>query len=479
MTKTQKLRNGILAADLFWVVVAMALAYLLRYESTWKDPTRIPISAFLPFLTAALILWSVLSPWLHMDGFRGGWRLSAVVSQLLLSVGGLMLILLSGGYLFREYVSRLTLVHFGLLLLAGFVLIRIAAYHLMRSRSKNGSARRAVIVGRGRLARELARKIRGHPEMLCNVVGFLEPDDGTWDSGAVRAATGTAANTPVRGVVDLLCERQVDELILALEEYAPRDLFNLTALCRSREIAVSVVPQFYNLYLSRSHLIDLDGLPVLQLAKPELSRAAMVWKRGLDFVLGAVLSLAAIPVIGVLAAALYCIKGKAFRWETRCGFRGKLFAMLRLNIDRTDSNASRFEAVLRKFSLTELPQLWNVLRGDMSLVGPRPESPHRVYRYSEWQQQRLNVKPGMTGLAQVQGLREQHSSEEKTRFDLQYLLSSSLWTDLSLLLQTVWTLATRSANRGDSIADMGLAGAANDAVRPPMQQEILESAHRS
>ena len=102
-------------------------------------------------------------------------------------------ILLSGGYLFREYVSRLTLVHFGLLLLAGFVLIRIAAYHLMRSRSKNGSARRAVIVGRGRLARELARKIRGHPEMLCNVVGFLEPDDGTWDSGAVRAATGTAA----------------------------------------------------------------------------------------------------------------------------------------------------------------------------------------------------------------------------------------------------------------------------------------------
>lgn len=92
--------------------------------------------------------------------------------------------------------------------------------------------------------------------------------------------------------------------------------------------------------------------------------------------------------------------------------------MLRLNIDRTGSNASRFEAVLRKFSLTELPQLWNVLQGDMSLVGPRPESPHRVYRYSEWQQQRLTVKPGMTGLAQVQGLREQHSSEEKTRFDL-------------------------------------------------------------
>jgi lipopolysaccharide/colanic/teichoic acid biosynthesis glycosyltransferase len=146
--------------------------------------------------------------------------------------------------------------------------------------------------------------------------------------------------------------------------------------------------------------------------------------------------------------------------------------MLRLNIDRTTNHASRFEAVLREFSLTELPQLWNVLRGDMSLVGPRPESPNRVCRYSDWQQQRLTVKPGMTGLAQVQGLREMHSSEEKTRFDLQYLLSFSLWTDLSLLLQTVWTLVTRSANQGDSIANRGLAGAADDAVGPHIQEEF-------
>src|SRR5262249_30125667 len=148
------------------------------------------------------------------------------------------------------------------------------------------------------------------------------------------------------------------------------------------------------------------------------------------------------------------IKGKAFRWETRYGFQGKPFAMLRLNVDRIACNGSRFEAALREFSLTELPQLWNVLRGNMSLVGPRPESRDRVFRYSEWERQRLTVKPGMTGLAQVQGLREQHSSEEKTRLDLQYLLSCSLWTDLSLLLQTVWTLATRSVGRRDSIADL-------------------------
>jgi lipopolysaccharide/colanic/teichoic acid biosynthesis glycosyltransferase len=155
------------------------------------------------------------------------------------------------------------------------------------------------------------------------------------------------------------------------------------------------------------------------------------------------------------------------------------FSMLRLNVDRVASNGSRFEAVLHEFSLTELPQLWNVLRGDMSLVGPRPESRDRVCRYSEWQRQRLTVKPGMTGLAQVQGLREQHSSEEKTRFDLQYLLNCSLWIDLSLLLQTVWTLATRFAGRRCSTADMELSGVLDQALEMPARQEILENAHRS
>jgi lipopolysaccharide/colanic/teichoic acid biosynthesis glycosyltransferase len=117
--------------------------------------------------------------------------------------------------------------------------------------------------------------------------------------------------------------------------------------------------------------------------------------------------------------------------------------MLRMNVDRSEQDMRRFERFLHNLSITELPQLWNVLRGEMSLVGPRPENVDRVRHYSDWQQQRLSIKPGMTGLAQVHGLREQNSSEEKTRFDLQYLLHPSLLTDLSLLLQTGWTLAGR------------------------------------
>jgi len=474
-----RLSVSVLIADLAWSVAAMGAAIVLRYGVQWSPLDKDYASHLLPFLGATWLIWALFSLFLPLDGFRGGWRLSAVVSQLLLAVGVLMLILLSGGYLFRSYVSRLALVEFGLLLLAGFVLLRVAFYLLARARLKNGGVRRAVILGSGRLARELARKVERHPEMLCQVVGFLSPDDGTTEPSSLVARSESAVRgITTLGVVELLSAQRADELILVLDECASPGLLNLSALCRDRGIKVSLVPQFYELYLSRFHLTDLDGLPVLQLARPGLTVPELAAKRVLDISLGTLLSLAALPVLLPSAIALRHIKGKAFRWETRCGFQGRPFAMLRLNIDRPLHSGSRFEAILGEFSLTELPQLWNVLRGDMSLVGPRPEARDRVCRYSEWQQQRLTVKPGMTGLAQVQGLREQHSSEEKTRFDLQYLLNCSLWTDLSLLLQTVWTLATRSIGRRDSFADLAMAGRADEAGESRFQQEILEHAHR-
>jgi lipopolysaccharide/colanic/teichoic acid biosynthesis glycosyltransferase len=474
----RRLSYAVLLADLAWAAVAMGTAIVLRYGTQWSRFDRDSSWHLMPFLAATWLIWALMSLVLSLDGFRGGWRLSAVVSQLLLAVGGVMLVLLSGGYLARSYVSRLALVEFSLLLFVGFAVIRVAAYLFLRERSRNGFAQRVVIVGRGHLARELARKIQRHPEMLCKVVGFFAPDESGTDSQSIEANSEPAIKTTTLGVVDILSAQQTDQVILVLDECASPDLLNLAALCRHRGIKVSIVPQFYELYLSRPDLMDLGGIPVLQLARPGLSPPALIGKRMLDLVLGTVLSLAAIPVLVPLAIAIRCSKGKAFCWETRFGLQGKSFAMLRLNIDRTADNRSGFEGVLRELSLTELPQLWNVLRGEMSLVGPRPESRDRVCRYSEWQRQRLTVKPGMTGLAQVQGLRDQHSSEDKTRFDLQYLLNCSLWTDLSLLLQTVWTLARRSVGQRYPVGDQQPPKGTDPAVVTQLQRDILENAHR-
>lgn len=475
----RRLSIAVLIADLIWSAVAMCSAVALRYGVQWGRFDKDSASHLLPFLVATWLIWPLLSMALALDGFSGGWRLSAAVSQLVLAVGGLMLIVLSGGYLDRRYVSRLALVEFCLLLFVGFVLIRLGAYVALRARSRNGLAQRVVIVGRGHLARELARKIQRHPEMLCKVVGFFAPDDGGTKMGSPVVNQGATVRTGTLGVVDILSAQQTDQVILVLEECISPDLLSLAALCRQRGIKISLVPQFYELYLSRSHLTDLGGIPILQLARPGLTPPALVGKRALDLILGSLLSLVSAPVLVALAAVIRPTKGRAFRWEMRCGLQGKPFAMLRLNVDRTANCGSRFEEALRELSLTELPQLWNVLRGDMSLVGPRPESRDRVCRYSEWQRQRLAVKPGMTGLAQVQGLREQHSSEEKTRFDLQYLLNCSLWTDLSLLLQTVWTLVTRSAVRRPLISQPGPLGTNDEVSGPHLQRDVLENAHRS
>src|SRR5437879_9378026 len=149
---------------------------------------------------------------------------------------------------------------------------------------------------------------------------------------------------------------------------------------------------------------------------------------------------------------------------------------LRVDVERSALDFTLPQLRLMRRSITALPQLLNGLTGEMSLVGPRPESRDRVDHYTEWERQRLTVKPGITGLAQVHGLREQHSSEEKCRFDLQYLLDSSAFLDLLLLLQTIWTLVRRSF-RGSSISTAPAAtGSRKDT---PTLEEIVQSAHRT
>jgi lipopolysaccharide/colanic/teichoic acid biosynthesis glycosyltransferase len=190
----------------------------------------------------------------------------------------------------------------------------------------------------------------------------------------------------------------------------------------------------------------------------------------MDLIIAATLLVPAWIFLVPFCAALWLKKRRAVRSETRCGQYGHYFQILRLNVDRPVRSRSGLEFLLDRMSITELPQLWNVLSGQMSLVGPRPDPIVRTSQYSDWQQRRLKVKPGMTGLAQVHGLREFSSSEQKTRFDLQYAINPYLLWDVSLLLQTIWTLFLRMFSvqkRGtfDVNWEMGTTGDMPDAHR--------------
>jgi lipopolysaccharide/colanic/teichoic acid biosynthesis glycosyltransferase len=481
--KPEQLRNWILAADLAWVPVALAAEQAL---CSGLHCSQLPLgpSNFLVYVGCTVFAWVLLSENMHLDGFRGGWRLSALISHLLLGAGLLMVLLLAVEIVSERYVGRLTLSVFCLFLLMGFLGIRWLALRRVLRRYQDGQVHRVVILGSDRLASELAAKFNHHPELLCKVIGFLCPGAEAPAARPSRDTPAGPATVSTMEVIGLLRQHNVDELVMA-HTPASNEILNLVALCRQQAIRVSLVPQPYELYLSRPSLLDLGGLPLLQLGEMGPPASARIGKRLLDLGLGFVLALSSLPVVLVCGAALRFSTGSAFRWERRIGWQGAQFSMLRLNVDHTPQGGSGFERMLWHFSISELPQFWNVLRGDMSLVGPRPEGPERAHCYSAWQQQRLSVKPGMTGLAQVHGLREQHPSEDKTRHDLQYMLHLSLFKDLSLLIETIWTLLLRLVKiprRAPSGTTPGAGTALHSISYSPSTQpfpEMLQHAHRT
>ena len=474
--KKQRLQHWILVGDVVWAFIALPLAYVMRYGLTWHGPTDGTFFTFVPPLLVAVAAWALIFSWMKLDGFRRGWDLPATLSQLFLALCLLMAILMAGAYLLRIFLSRLTLSYFGILLFIGFLSIRCAAHAILGSRYLARAVRRVLIVGNGPVAREMAAKIEGHPEMLCEVVGFLCSSDASFDTRLPGTAS-QARMIQTLGVIDLLREQRVDEVIITLSKPGSPEVMNLADRCRREGVGVSVVPYPYELYLSRPQLLDLGGLPILQLREAKSRFANSVVKRSLDVVFGSCLTVISIPLVAIGALGLLTKTGGPFARELRCGQFGKPFWMYRLNSDRNCQELPRYEILLQQLSITEMPQFWNVLLGNMSLIGPRPESPDRVKHYSEWQCQRLSVKPGMSGLAQVCGLREQHSSEEKARFDLQYIMQSSMFFDISLILQTGWTLMGRllRLNKLSSRNERNTAlGATDFAV-----ERILPSAHSS
>lgn len=439
----RKLRYGILAADLLWVTTACILAHLLRFRllpaaTTTSASPRFYVAA----IGTALVVWAFLYFNKNLEGFSGGWHFPTICSQIIVAVLYLMASLPAIGFLTKTNYSRLALFFSGLFLPVGLISIRYVAWRLVKSWSHLGARRRVAIVGSGRVARELANKIARHPEMMIEVVGFLYPSD-MGPSNDSRLSKAGATTVRSLNALDLLQQKNVQELILAEQLPSGPEIEKLIASCHRAGMQVHLVPQWYELYLSKARLTEIDDVPMVSVEARSLSPGALGLKRVMDLSLGIVLLAVTSPALAAIWVALNRKIRNAFKTELRCGQDGTQFSMYRFNVDRWAEDLVGFEKFIARISLTELPQLWNVIRGEMSLVGPRPEPPERVKHYSVWQRQRLGVKPGLTGLAQVNGLREHHSSEEKAHFDLQYIYHWSLFFDFSLLLQTAWTLTFR------------------------------------
>jgi putative colanic acid biosynthesis UDP-glucose lipid carrier transferase len=382
------------------------------------------------------------------------------VSKTLMAVTLQVVVMVAWAFVTRLYYSRLILAYFAILFGAGVILIRVAASALLRRRHRSGQLRRVMLVGGGHIADQMVERIRRHPELLYEVVGVLHPSSHVSSANAPNGHPQDAAMSSL-DVLDFLRRMRVEELIILLPQQTGFEFQNFLVRCQAQGLHVNVLPQPYELYVSRPRLIEIDGVPLISLEGPKSFKGAAILKRVVDLAFAPLLLIPAILILIPAAAALWFRERRFLHSELRCGLNGEPFWMHRLDVEREENAGSRLDRFLWRTSISELPQLWNVIQGRMSLVGPRPESAERVRHYSDWQRQRLTVKPGMTGLAQVNGLREQHPSDNKCHYDLRYIYEWTPWLDLVLLLQTVWALAARFFSRPARVPPVAAVPSAN------------------
>jgi exopolysaccharide biosynthesis polyprenyl glycosylphosphotransferase len=315
-------------------------------------------------------------------------------------------------------------------------------------RARGWGEERLLIVGTGEAGRVVMQKIRRSPHLGYRVVGFVD------DHSKVKAVL----NSPVLGntddIPDLIEMEKVNEVIIAMPDAPHQEILKIVSKCDPGKVAVKVFPDVFQIMASEVSIGDLGGLPLLSVRDTGLRGWRLILKRAIDM-MGSVVGLILLSPFMMLLAILIKLEsaGPVFYTQERMGLDGKRFMMLKFRSMRAnaenetgpvwathdDSRRTRLGTILRQISFDELPQLVNVLLGDMSLVGPRPERPIFVEQFKKSiprYMDRHREKAGMTGWAQINGLRGDTSIIERTKYDLWYIENWSLLLDFRILIRT-------------------------------------------
>lgn len=450
--RSSPLKHVLIFADLVAIAACFRISYWLRYEVQGVFPGEAgpPFSYYWPAICLGLGVWILLFRAFDLDR-PYGWEALIGSSRLFTATFMLVSLVLAGSYISRTYYSRLLLFFLSVLLVICLLTTRIGYHALLTWLRKYGlGLRRIVIVGQSDLARELAERIQQHPELCYELVGFLLPV-----AGRTQQRVPSNAVSGSEEIARELLEKKVDELIFTIPARRESEVLEFIAHCQKLGIAIRLVPEYYELHTSHISSFSIDGIPLFELKETSLRPPYQFLKSLTDYLVASLILLLFFPVLVLIGVTLHLGLGKMISREVRVGRGGVPFGMYRFNVSGAE-NASAGEALswivqfcrfLHRYSLSELPQLFNVLKGEMSIVGPRPETPERVRHYSAWHQRRLQLKPGITGLAQVRGLRGVDSSDLKTKYDLEYAANLSPLLDFTLVLSTIGALLKRGKAR--------------------------------
>jgi Undecaprenyl-phosphate glucose phosphotransferase len=442
-----------LATDVILIALCWLAAYGLRFYVVGPPlvtPDVPPFREYVLQLAPIVVVWGIAFRWFDLYRPR---RLGSYVSEWAdvakaSSLGVLVLIAIMQ-FVFKniEY-SRVVIVYFWALSIVAVSLWRATFREGLRLARRHGvNLRRAVVVGGGGAAAEVLGALRRRPDVGVHVLGLIgdkqEDAGGSW----------LGRFEDLRAILD---REQVDLVLIALPHGEYGRLATVLSDIGDDPVAIHLVPDMYGLVSMRGGIEEFEGVPIIHLRESPLFGWNRVLKRTLDLVVGGLALVVVAPLLLVVAAAVKLTSpGPVLLRQERMGLDGRAFAMLKFRTMRVDAEAESgpvwaapdddrrtpIGAVLRRFSVDELPQLLNVLRGEMSLVGPRPERPvfvetfrHRIPGYML----RHKVKAGMTGWAQINGWRGNTSLEKRIEYDLYYIERWSLGFDLAILLKTLW-----------------------------------------
>lgn len=455
--RSRLLQQALFVADLGLIAIAWVLAWGIRFEllgGPLTAPEYVPLARYLGFLPGVVALWGTVFLLSGLYQPRRAQRLPQIAYAVARAVVLGLVATVVAMFFYRAFAfSRLHMLLFGLVSSGLLVGLRLAVYAAAREARRRGrNLRRVLIVGAGRAGRRLAEAFRHYPWMGFDVVGFL--DDAPADRSGVL---GTTAD--LERVMDRLAAegRRVDLVYIALPSWASPTIARIVDEASKRLAHVALVPDVFQFgVLLHSRVSDVDGMPVIHLADEAPLDGRWLVKRAVDVLFSAAVLVLLAPLFAALAVGVKLSSpGPVFYRQERMGLNGKTFQMLKFRSMPVDAEAAsgpvwarpgerratRFGAFLRRTSLDELPQFLNVLRGDMSVVGPRPERPVFIEQFKErvpHYMLRHKVKAGITGWAQVHGWRGDTSLEKRIEYDLYYIQNWSLALDFRIMWMTLW-----------------------------------------
>jgi exopolysaccharide biosynthesis polyprenyl glycosylphosphotransferase len=443
-----------LVGDLIVTVICLHLSSRFRLgvdvgKTIGWQQVRLPWELYL----AVWLIWTIVFLLLTPQRAIFSRSLMEAIGRLVAGVGLASLTFAGLLYLTFRDMSRLQFLYFVALNLVALLMFHLLMRTYISLRHRNGWEREVLMVGGGETAEHLVRELASRPWAGVRIVGYTSD---TPSSDSLLPYLG-----PIDDTVHLVLERNIEEVVFTLPSEQHARIARLSLQLQQHPVMVHLVPGVLDLAFARTAVQSLGGIPLISLRESALNDSQRMFKRLFDTVASGILLLLLSPVMLTIALIIKLESpGPVFFIQERVGENGRRFKMIKFRSMYQDADRRWKEVIqrdtdgrvlykrkddprvtrpghwLRRSSLDELPQLFNVLRGEMSLVGPRPEMPYVAEAYEPWQWQRFRVPPGMTGWWQVNG-RSDKPMHLHTEEDLYYIQNYSFWLDLVILFKTV------------------------------------------